>query len=124
MPIGTVITASRNGRVIAAVENYSDNDLEWGKENLIIIDHGDSTYSRYLHLTRDGALVEINQIVSRGDTIGLSGNSGLCYLPHLHFDVTSGSSTRDAQTIPVFFKNTTPHPNGLIQGVSYTAEPY
>lgn len=88
MSIGTLVTAARTGRVIYIVENYSNNDHAIGHENVVIVVHEDSTYTRYTHLTTNGALVKINQLLMPGDSLGLSGNSGHNNHPHLHFDVT------------------------------------
>lgn len=124
MPIGTIITAARSGRVVFTRENFSDSETEFGRENLVIIMHSDSTFGRYVHLTKNGALVNIDQFVQQGDTIALSGGSGQTMNPHLHFDVTEKCDGPDCQSIPVFFHNTSPHPNGLVTGKKYTAEPY
>lgn len=123
MPIGTLVTAAQNGRVVYVVENYSDDDRTPGHENIVIVMHEDSTYSRYAHLTTNGALVKINQLLVPGDSVGLSGCSGT-YQPHLHFDVTETFTGRSDQTIPFDFKNTRPHPFGLERGVVYEAFPY
>ena len=124
MPIGSIVTTARKGRVIFIEDSFSDGDHGLGKENLVIVLHADSTFGRYVHLTKDGALVGVNQIVAQGDTIGLSGNTGLSMGPHLHFDVTTDCPQSDCQTIPICFKNTRQHPYGLETGVSYTAKPY
>ena len=105
-------------------ESHEDGDYGSGKENLVIVMHSDSTFGRYVHLTKNGALVDLNQVVAPGDTIGLSGNTGRSLRPHLHFDVTKGGPYSDCQTIPICFKNTKPHPDGLETGVAYTANPY
>lgn len=124
MSIGTLVTAARAGRVVHIVENYPDGDLTVGHENVVIVMHEDSTYARYVHLTTNGALVERNQLLMPGDSVGLSGNSGQSLHPHLHFDVTETNTGRSDQTIPFDFKNTKPHPLGLERGVVYEALPY
>lgn len=124
MPIGTLITSARSGRVVYILESYSDNDRTEGHENVVIVMHEDSTYARYVHLTTNGALVTVGKNVVPGDTIGLSGNSGSSGAPHLHFDVTKTNTGRSDQTIPFDFKNTIPHPVGLEIGVTYKALPY
>jgi murein DD-endopeptidase MepM/ murein hydrolase activator NlpD len=123
MPVGTPVTAARSGRVVYVLEGYADNDQTGGHENVVVIMHEDSTYARYAHLTRNGALVPVNHLVVPGDTVGLSGSSGTDGGPHLHFDVTGTFSGRDDQTIPFDFKNTRPHPVGLLRGVAYEALP-
>ena len=124
MPIGTVITAARTGRVVFIEASYSDFDRTEGHENVVIVMHDDSTYSRYAHLTPPGIRVSRFQSVLPGDTIGLSGNSGSGGAPHLHFDVTNAGNGRSDQTIPFDFKNTIPHPVGLEIGVTYKALDY
>jgi len=123
MSIGTFITAARSGRVVYVVESNSDSDQTPGHENIVIVMHEDTTYARYVHLTLNGALVQVDQTVVLGDTVGLSGSSGTP-APHLHFDVTKTFSGKSDQTIPFYFKNTSPHPNGLQRGVAYKAQPY
>jgi hypothetical protein len=45
-----------------------------------------STYTPwYMYLTFEGASVAVDDQVSRGDTIGYSGNTGDSSYPHLHF---------------------------------------
>jgi murein DD-endopeptidase MepM/ murein hydrolase activator NlpD len=124
MPIGTLVTAARSGRIVYILESYSDNDQIEGHENVVIVMHEDSTYARYVHLTLNGALVQMNQMVVPGDTVGLSGSSGTNGGPHLHFDVTKTFNGRSDQTIPFDFINTISHPIGLQRGVTYEALPY
>jgi murein DD-endopeptidase MepM/ murein hydrolase activator NlpD len=124
MPIKTLITAARSGRVVYVVESNLDSDQTPGHENVVIVMHEDTTYARYVHLTLNGALVKVNQTVMCGDTVGLSGSSGTNGGPHLHFDVTKSFSGKSDQTIPFYFKNTSPHPNGLQSGVAYEALPH
>lgn len=124
MPIGTVITTARSGRVVYIIETYSDDDHTSGHENVVIVKHDDASYARYVHFTTNGALVTEGQTIKPGDTIGLSGNSGSSGQPHLHFDVTNANTGRSDQTIPFDFKNTIQHPLGLKEGVLYKAFPY
>jgi len=124
MPIGTLVTAARSGRIVYILESYSDNDQIDGHENVVIVMHEDSTYARYVHLTLNGALVHMNQIVVPGDTVGLSGSSGTNGGPHLHFDITKTFNGKSDQTIPFDFMNTVSHPVGLQRGVTYEALPY
>jgi hypothetical protein len=123
MPIGTVVIAARDGVVEFVEAGFPDGSSGDETENVVVIDHGDGTYSRYAHLTQNGALVLRGQSVKRGEPIGRSGSSGTPF-PHLHFDVTRGCATRECQTVPVCFSNTIAHPAGLETGVYYAALPF
>ena len=128
MPVGTALVASRSGTVIAVEERFSDGTGVPGEENYIVIEHSDNTSGRYIHLTTLGALVELQEVVLQGQVIGMSGNTGNSSEPHLHFDVNEGSCTPSMETncrsLPINFRNTSPHVNGLIQGQSYTANQF
>ncbi|MDX1545507.1 MAG: peptidoglycan DD-metalloendopeptidase family protein [Rhodothermales bacterium] len=111
MPIGTPVHAARAGTVVHVEEAFEDGDTALGHENYIIVDHGDGTFARYLHLTRGGALARPGQRVTAGQPIARSGNTGFSTLPHLHFDVTAGCGLPlpDCHTVPYWFANATPH---------------
>lgn len=123
MPQRSIVVAARGGVVLAIEQGYDDNDSALGHENFVILDHGDGTFSRYVHLVKNGALVQRGQRLEAGESVGLSGRTGST-LDHLHFDITVSCSTRDCQTIPACFRNTRAHPNGLQRGEYYRAEPY
>jgi murein DD-endopeptidase MepM/ murein hydrolase activator NlpD len=105
MPIGTPVIAMRPGKVVNVREQFRDGSNTNDSLNFIIILHDDSAASRYLHITQNGALVEKGQYVNAGDTIALSGNSGLSTEPHLHVDITGYCTKAPCQTIPFSFKN-------------------
>lgn len=54
--------------------------------NWISIDHGEGWSTRYLHNQLN--LVAKGEYVRQGDVIGLVGNTGRSYGPHLHFEIT------------------------------------
>lgn len=119
MPIGTRIVAARDGEVIRVEERFADGTRIPGQENQIGIRQADGTIAAYGHLTTNGALVEVGDRVERGQIIGLSGDSGNSTAPHLHFEVRACDG---CASIAVTFRNTRPHPRGLISGESYRAE--
>ena len=131
MPTGTTLIASRGGVVVGIEESFSDGTGIPGEENFIAILHDDGTTGRYIHLTALGALVQLQDTVSQGDAIAMSGNSGNSTGPHLHFDVVNDQggalclpSQANCTSVPLNFRNTSAHVNGLIEGQSYTADQF
>ncbi len=129
MDIGTIVTASREGRIGWARDGCPD--YQTACTNLITIIHDDGLVSVYSHLTNHGVLVSPGQMVQAGDTIGLSGVTGNTGgLPHLHFSVHPCNelpgllNAGDCPSLPVNFRNTEPNPSGLVARRSYAAEPY
>ena len=90
MPLGTPVTASRDG-VIAFVKENSDKggpDRKFIEDaNYISVYHADGTMANYFHLKKNGAAVKEGQYVKKGDVIGFSGNTGFSNGAHLHFEV-------------------------------------
>ena len=121
MTIGTPITAARAGRVVHVVEIGQDGS---SPNNLVVVSHGDGTFAQYMHLTENGADVEVGDQVERGDAIGRSGNTGLAGYPHLHFIVTEGGWPYPYDPVPVSFSNASPQDAVLREGRSYRADPY
>lgn len=74
--IGSNIIASNSGIVKLAKNRFYSG-------NSIIIDHGQGVYTCYFHLSK--FLVKENDIVKKGQLIGLSGDTGRITGPHLHF---------------------------------------
>ena len=75
---GSSILAAYHGTVVAS--SYTS-----AMGNYIMIDHGDGLYTIYMHCS--ALYVSKGQAVSRGDTIGAVGSTGLSTGPHLHFSV-------------------------------------
>jgi murein DD-endopeptidase MepM/ murein hydrolase activator NlpD len=106
MPINSNVCAAHSGVVTQVVESYSDynNPTSCNDVNRVVISHGDGTSSLYLHLTYNGALVNVGESVTRGQVIAKSGSSGCSTGPHLHFMVmNSGPGTWYNQSLPISF---------------------
>ena len=85
MPIGATINATGSGRVIEADSFCSGSGwCNGGAGNMVVIEHPDGTYSRYLHLL--AVTMSVGQQVQTGDVVGTNGNTGHSSSPHLHYD--------------------------------------
>jgi murein DD-endopeptidase MepM/ murein hydrolase activator NlpD len=87
MPIGTEITAVRDGIVINLIDNNNKNcpTKDCMKfNNVILIYHSDNTFAEYAHLKLKGAKVKVGDKITKGQVIGLSGNVGWSTAAHLH----------------------------------------
>ncbi|MFO0665319.1 MAG: M23 family metallopeptidase [Polyangiaceae bacterium] len=85
IPVGTRVTAAAPGRVVRVVSEFNRGGLK------VAIDHGDGLITSSAHLAR--AFVKEGDLVKRGETIALSGYSGLdgfttfpWGVPHVHFN--------------------------------------
>jgi murein DD-endopeptidase MepM/ murein hydrolase activator NlpD len=58
-----------------------------GAGNFIVIDHGNGTQTKYLHLNPSCPLPKNGASVQQGDTIACVGSTGASTGPHLHFGV-------------------------------------
>ena len=91
VPEGTAVFATADG----AIKSLSEKNSSHGKA--ITIDHGNGYETSYSHLL--DIRVRKGQKVKRGDIIALSGNSGLSFVPHLHYEVRF----RDTRVDPVHY---------------------
>jgi murein DD-endopeptidase MepM/ murein hydrolase activator NlpD len=75
---GTPIGAAADGKVTFA-------GSQGGYGNVVIVDHGNGTETRYAH--QDTLAVTAGQIVKAGQRLGTVGSTGMSTGPHLHFEV-------------------------------------
>lgn len=79
IPEGTAVFATADG----IIQSLSEKNTTHGKA--ITIDHGNGYQTSYSHLL--DIRVKKGDKVKRGDIIAMSGNSGLSFAPHLHYEV-------------------------------------
>lgn len=88
VPQGTPIYAASDGVVAGARPNG-------GYGNWIRLEHGDGIATVYAHLSRFAPRIKPGVRVSRGELVGLSGNTGRSTGPHLHFEVIADDKPVD-----------------------------
>jgi len=95
--VGTPLIACNDGLVVLAKDRFYAGGS-------VIIDHGQGIYSCYYHMSKFD--VKKGSVVKRGDTIGLSGDTGRVTGPHLHFSFRVGGEQVDPlQLIELINKN-------------------
>jgi murein DD-endopeptidase MepM/ murein hydrolase activator NlpD len=77
-PIGTDVYAAMDGRVVTAAKHR-----QYG--NYVMIDHGNGVETLYAHNSK--LLVEVGDIVRKGQKIAEVGRTGNATGPHVHFEV-------------------------------------
>lgn len=81
IPTGTEVIATSDGTVSFVGTDPNSTAGLWIK-----IDHGNGISSVYMHLSE--IKVSLGQVVSQGEVIALSGNTGRSTGPHLHFGIS------------------------------------
>jgi murein DD-endopeptidase MepM/ murein hydrolase activator NlpD len=89
IPSGTPIHAAANGVVM-----FTQSEAEsGGYGNYTCIDHGGGISTCYAH--QESFAVSAGQQVKQGQVIGISDCTGLCFGPHLHFEVRINGTVTD-----------------------------
>jgi len=104
MPIGSPVSAAREGVVSKVVDEYDGNG--WDKPaNYVTILQDDGSFAEYAHIRRHGSFVQNGERVRQGQIIAESGNVGYSASPHLHFQVYVFHGT--FRSVPVTFRDVT-----------------
>ena len=103
----------RNGRLHRGVDYFSDRGgdvlaagdgviveavMRSDYGNMIVIDHGNSVFTRYAHLARFGQGVREGARVTQGDVLGPIGNTGVSSIVHLHYELLTGDYNTNARS--------------------------
>jgi murein DD-endopeptidase MepM/ murein hydrolase activator NlpD len=105
----TKICAARDGVVIAMRKDSDKGGLKpenLSDGNFISIQHYDGSIGHYWHLYKNGVLVNVGDSVTKGQVIGLTGNTGYSAFPHLHFEVVGNDAKGNyGQLVTRFYTN-------------------
>ena len=88
---GSAIYAADSGTVVRSADGWNGG---WG--NYVMIDNGNGMQTLYAHMS--SRAVSVGQTVSRGQTIGYVGSTGMSTGAHLHFEMYINGSRIDPQT--------------------------
>ncbi|GAA0732832.1 hypothetical protein GCM10009430_46370 [Aquimarina litoralis] len=112
---GKRLNAPANGKIIAMENNIDDNYLSGTVNdnindsnlagNYILIDHFNGEYSLLAHLKKGSVLVNLGDIVTKGQEIGQAGNSGNSTGPHLHYHLQNSPNYLNGIGLPAQFRN-------------------
>ena len=102
------ILAPGDGIVTDVIDGIRDNVpgsvnpyLAFG--NAVFIRHRDHEVSVLVHLKQGSIKVRVGDMVTKGQIIGLCGNSGRSFEPHLHYHLQNTEVVQDGTGIRVFF---------------------
>lgn len=96
---GKPVLAVANGTVVTAINDQPDQTpgefptgltLDQADGNAVILKISHHVYALYAHMEEGSVTVHAGDAVTRGEEIGLVGNSGNTIAPHLHFQVMDG----------------------------------
>ena len=124
MPEGTPVRAARGGLVVKVKDdsNTGGPSMDYDKfNNYVIIRHDDGTLAQYCHLKKGGCVVIPGQVVTTGQLIAHSGNTGFTSGAHLHFCVFKTKNGRERMTVPTKFQTATDAAATLAEGNTYRA---
>ncbi|MEG1553505.1 MAG: M23 family metallopeptidase [Rikenellaceae bacterium] len=96
---GTRVFATASGTV-SGVTGVGDK-----KGIAVTINHGNGYTTTYAYLKK--AIVSSGQSVALGEIIGYSGNTGISFVPHLHYEVKYNG--RNLDPTDFFFRELDPH---------------
>jgi urea transporter/murein DD-endopeptidase MepM/ murein hydrolase activator NlpD len=89
---GLPVLAPADGKVVTLRDGIKDNPVghsnlkeNWG--NTLVLQHTSNLYTKMSHLKPGSFRVQPGDLVKKGDTLALCGNSGRSPEPHLHFQV-------------------------------------
>ncbi len=91
-PQGTPVLASGDGTISTAAKTEANG-------NYIVIKHGESIVTKYLHLSKFGGDIRPGKHVTQGQVIGYVGATGWATAPHLHYEFLVNGTHKNPRTV-------------------------
>jgi len=123
---GKEILSPADGKVVEVIDGVHDNKPFSPNQfsalgNCVVIRHSSTEFSVLAHLQNGSTKVKVGESVSRGQAIGLCGNSGNSSEPELEYHLQNTGNIEDATGIKVYFdKVTTRHRDDLKKEKNYS----
>lgn len=93
-PRGTPVLAAGDGRIVRARRHRANG-------NFVVIQHGETYETKYLHLNGFGRGIREGGKVRQGQVIGYVGSTGLATGPHLHYEFLVNGVHHNPRTVPL-----------------------
>lgn len=90
--------ANASGKLVVAGAAGTVTEAGWstgGYGNYVKISHGNGVETLYAHMLDDSIMVNVGDVVQKGQTIGRVGNTGYSFGAHLHFEVRVNGNRLD-----------------------------
>ena len=120
---GQPILAMSSGTVIFVANGFEDhfgnmnNPDSTGANAVIIRNDALDFYHVYVHCQRNSIVVNVGDVVSPGDKLGLIGNSGGSSEPHLHLGICRRDADGFLRSLPMTFNKIKDGANKTVSGV-------
>jgi hypothetical protein len=120
---GKSVYSAAAGYVAKVVNSIPDNAIgeantvdNWG--NYVSISHGYGFYTLYAHLKEGSVKLAEGDYVKSGEKIGLVGNSGRSFVPHLHFQAQAAAEAGSRSVFCKLLNYKRQNPDGSFQFIS------
>jgi hypothetical protein len=105
---GKEVLAPGDGIVIQIIDGSIDvlpgeRDRSVGVGNAIIINHQNGEYSLLCHFKHNSIRVKVGDKIKQSHILGLCGNTGNTFQPHIHFNLQDGPLMHKANALPAQF---------------------
>ncbi len=104
---GEAVFAAREGIVFDLKEDEDRNfwkGIKSFRANYVILKHVDGTFTKYMHMQKEGVLVSIGDTIVRGQLIAQAGSTGNSTMSHLHLVCYKINDKGEKETFPTLFE--------------------